>query len=105
MTKNNKLRNDPAVRSEIKKHLEEKKTALNEANKLITEAERILRSVKHYNVNDVLYERSVSAVSRASTEVAIQVNMMQDTSTETYIGNLAVSDLGSIFKAEIDSKI
>jgi len=99
---NEKLRQDPEVRAVITELLDRQSAALLEAERLIAEAHRVLMSVPHYqNMHEGLYARVVSAVGSASGEIASNKQSIM-WHTDTYVGNLAAFELGSVIRAELD---
>jgi hypothetical protein len=101
MKKNEDRRNDPKIREAVAAVLEARAEALLKAEKLIQEALTLLTAVPHFDVDDALYTRCVSAVHLSAIQISGDKPYILG-HTETYIGNIASSELGRIL-AETNS--
>lgn len=103
MKSNEKLRNDMEVREVVQDVLDAKDKAVKDALALLQQAQMLLVTVPYYNVDEPLYTRVVDAVSAANTQA--QAYNQHTEHTETYVGNVAASELGRMIKQQIDAEV
>lgn len=88
------LRNNPQVRAEVQRVLDERSEAFEQAQELLDKAVRIMGSVSYLGVDDGIYDRSFKAVRRAKMQLAGDEHYVVGFGSETYVGNKAAFELG-----------
>jgi hypothetical protein len=95
-------RNDPELREKTAKVIEARKAALAVAAKKLREAMDILDPLRIFD-GDPIFERSAFSAWRAYNQVSGDASFMNRPTTDTYIGNLAASELGEQIEAMGDN--
>jgi hypothetical protein len=103
MKSNEKLRNDMEVREAVQDVLDAKDKAVKDALALIQQAQMLLVAVPYYNVDEPLYTHVVAATSAATREAQSYIQHTEH--TETYVGNVAASELGRMIKQQLDAEV
>ena len=88
------LRNNPVVRAEVQRVLDERSAAFKQAQELVEKAARIMGSVSYLGVQDAIYDRSFKAVRMTEMQLANDERFVVDFGGETYVGNQAAFELG-----------
>jgi hypothetical protein len=90
---NEQRRNDPELQAKVSLVVEARKAALAKAAEKLREALVILDSMQDFT-GDPIYTRCVNAAWIAHNKVSGDAQFMSRPTTDTYIGNMAASELG-----------
>lgn len=100
-------RKDPVLRERVTEVLNQQADAVREATPLLEEAFRILRkgnsNLSAYS-QMALYRRIEDITARAVQEIHATGQYITDPRTDTYIGNIAASEVGYVLQRELDAQ-
>lgn len=89
----NQRRNSPALKDKVRKVVERRQKAMEQADDLLKEARHIMQEAALF-VDDVVFMRQLEQISRTSFSLSEDVQFERDVFSETYIENLAAGRLG-----------
>jgi hypothetical protein len=89
----NERRNDPELKGKVRKVVERRQKAMEQADDLLREARHIMQDAALF-VDDVVFMRQLEQISRTSFSLTEDTQFERDVFSETYIENLAAGRLG-----------
>lgn len=89
----NQRRNNPELKDKVRKVVERRQKAMEQADDLLKEARHIMQEAALF-VDDVIFMRQLEQISRTSFSLSEDTQFERDVFSETYIENLAAGRLG-----------
>jgi hypothetical protein len=89
----NVRRNNPELKAKVKKVVELRQEAMEQANDLLRQARQVMQDAALFR-DDSIFIRQLEQISRTSQSLSEETAFKRDIQSDTYVENLAAGRLG-----------